>query len=255
MSAALPCLPLGIASVRDILCLLVLGVAPTVAQTIPGAVLARREPHHHLAYEDSTIRVLRVHVPAHDTTLLHEHQADYFWIALGASTVVSARPATPDATITVPDLSFHYTPGKFAHVARSPGDTPFDNITVELLQPQTGARNLCESAVSGEPLDCAPPSAPTPRFFVGGDERPAFATDQLRVSLVTIAPGAALRPGTPAHIIWLIALDSTDAGQRLRITGGPKWVGGTSRATNSTWTLENRSRKPLRIIAVAGASP
>src|SRR5439155_806630 len=80
-------------------------------------------------------------VPAHDTTLLHEHDPDYFWIALGKSTVINAKPGLPDATITSADLSVHYTPGKFAHVARNPGDTPFDNITVELLEPQRSVRN------------------------------------------------------------------------------------------------------------------
>src|SRR3954470_20379170 len=115
---------------------LCIAAAPVGAQSIRGAVLAKREPHHHLAYEDSVVRVLRVRVPAHDTTLLHEHDPDYFWIALGPSEVINAKPGLPDATITSPDLSVHYTPGKFAHVARNPGDTPFDNITVELLEPQ-----------------------------------------------------------------------------------------------------------------------
>src|SRR5689334_827587 len=124
------------------------------SQSIPGAVLAKNEPHHHLAYQDSTLRVLRVRVPAHDTTLLHEHDPDYFWIALGASTVVNAKLGSPDATIASSDLSIHYTPGNFAHVARNPGTVPFDNITVELLEPQTAVRNLCEPAVADKPLDC-----------------------------------------------------------------------------------------------------
>src|SRR5512146_1374189 len=114
-----------------------------VAQSMPGAVLAKREPHHHLAFEDATIRVLRVRVPPHDSTLLHEHDADYFWIALGASEFVNARLGAPDAMARSADLAVHYAPGKFAHVARNPGASPFDNLTVELLGAQTGVRNLC----------------------------------------------------------------------------------------------------------------
>src|SRR6476660_2403896 len=91
---------------------------PAIAQSIPGAVLAKNEPHHHLAYQDDVLRVLRVRVAPHDTTLLHEHDPDYFWIALGASTVTNAKLGSPDATISSTDLSMHYTPGKFAHVAR-----------------------------------------------------------------------------------------------------------------------------------------
>src|SRR6478735_6566768 len=91
--------------------LLLLCAVAVRAQSIPGAVLAKREPHHHLVYEDSTLRVLRVRVPGHDTTLLHEHAPDYFWIALGASTVINAKPGAPDATIASSDQSIHYTVG------------------------------------------------------------------------------------------------------------------------------------------------
>jgi len=66
-----------ITSGRIVLCLLLVATTTARAQSIPGAVLARNEPHHHLAYQDSTLRVLRVRVPAHDTTLLHEHDPDY----------------------------------------------------------------------------------------------------------------------------------------------------------------------------------
>src|SRR5262245_28874635 len=131
--------------------LLVVCAVTVQAQTIPGAVLAKDEPHHHLAYEDASIRVLRVRVPAHDTTLLHEHDPDYFWVALGNSRVINARVGSPDATIASTDLSIHYTVGPFAHVARNPGAVPFDNITVELLEPQKNVRNICEESVTGKP--------------------------------------------------------------------------------------------------------
>src|SRR5579872_2874783 len=155
----------------------VLAPRPVRAQSIAGAVLAKREPHHHVAFEDSVLRVLRVHVAGHDTTLLHEHDADYFWVALGASTVVNAKLGAPDATITSSDLSVHYTLGQFAHVARNPGGSAFDNITVELLGRQTNPRNLCEAAVSGTPVRCA--RARQGAWVRGATEHAAFETDQL----------------------------------------------------------------------------
>src|ERR1043166_6781603 len=170
----------------------ILAPAQITAQSIPGAVLAKREPHHHLVYEDSTLRVLRVRVPAHDTTLLHEHDPDYFWVALGASTVVNVKPGFPDANITSGDLSFHYTFGKFAHMPQNPGAPPSDNITVELLEPQADPRNLCEPARADAPLDCPSPSS---AFFAGAVEHPALTTAHLRVSLLTISAGGALQPG------------------------------------------------------------
>jgi hypothetical protein len=221
------------------------------AQSIAGAVLAKREPHHHLVYEDSTLRVLRVRVPAHDTTLLHEHDRDYFWIALGPSTVVNAKLGTPDATISSADLSFHYTFGKFAHVARNPGLIPFDNITVELLERQTNIRNLCEPAMADKPLDCPAPSPRTKSFFSGATEHPALSTSQTRVSLLTIAPGGTVRPTMRGRAMWLIALDSTDAGPGLAIDGAGQWIGGTFRAPAlKEWRIENRGSSPIRVIAV-----
>ena len=230
---------------------LLIGASAT-AQSIPGAVLAKREPHHHLVYEDSTIRVLRVRVPPHDTTLLHEHDPDYFWVALGASTLVNVRPGVPDATVTSADLAVHYSFGKFAHIARNPGDTPFDNITVELLEAQTGVRNLCETAVAEKPLDCPVPAlgGRATSMFTGATEHPALATDQLVVSLATIAPGATLRPRA-ANTTWVIALDSADAGRALVVDGGPRWVGGTFRAiAGKAWTVKNHGAFVVRVITV-----
>jgi hypothetical protein len=231
--------------------LLLLTATAVRAQSIPGAVLAKREPHHHPVFEDSTLRVLRVHISGHDTTLLHEHDPDYFWIALGASSFVNAKPGVPDAIVNAPDLSIHYTPGKFAHVARNPGTKPFNNVTVELLEAQTNVHNLCERAIADKPLDCpAPP--PKPRIaFAGATVNPAFASAETRVSLVTIAPGAAMTPVLKSRGTWIIALDSAVAGRALVLNGGPAWIGGTARApADKAWTLENRSKQIVRAIVV-----
>lgn len=231
--------------------LLLLSAIAVHAQSIPGAVLAKREPHHHLVYEDSSLRVLRVRVPAHDTTLLHEHDPDYFWIALGPSTVVNAKPGVPDATITSPDLSIHYTPGHFAHVARNPGGTPFDNITVELLKPQTDVRNLCEHALADKPVDCPASYTQSKSFLSGVAQHAAFASRQLRVDLVTIAPGGVLRSTETAKSVWVIALDSADVGRALVINGAGTWVGGTVRASQrAPLAVKNTARSAIRVIAV-----
>jgi hypothetical protein len=224
---------------------------PARSQSIAGAVPAQREPHHHLVYEDSTLRVLRVRVPPHDTTLLHEHDPDYFWISLGPSTLVNVRAGLPDATVTSRDLAVHYSVGNFAHIARNPGARPFDNITVELLEPQTGLRNLCEAAVADKPLDChESPTGPKPRFS-GATEHPALASDQLTVSLEEILPGATMRPPAASKTTWVIALDSTDTRQKLEVSGGPRWVGGTFRAANGQrWALRNGSDGEIRVITV-----
>ena len=231
--------------------MLILPALPAWAQSIPGAVLAKREPHHHLAYEDSTLRVLRVRVPAHDTTLLHEHDPDYFWIALGASEVVNARLGAPEVTITSADLSIHYSTGKFAHVARNPGESPFDNITVELLARQTNVRNLCERAVADQPLACPRVPAKRTQRFPGASEHPAFASDQLRVSLVTIQPGAVMQPSARTTRAWVIALDTADVGRALTSDGSDRWVGGTLRpAVGARWRVRNRGKSIIYVLTI-----
>ena len=240
--------------------LLVSATATLGAQSIPGAVFARHEPHHHLAYEDSVLRVLRVHVPAHDTTLLHEHDPDYFWIALGASEVVNAKPGVPDATITSADLSIHYTKGNFAHVARNPGAVPFDNITVELLGASQGrVRNRCEEAVVGEPLSCPTrPEAPQPGVTV----HRAFETGRLRVDLVTMAAGSAVSGPTAQAHAWIIALNANTAPRSLEIAvrgarsaaaspDGMDWHGGVWRApSHHDWSVTNTGSTPIRVLEV-----
>lgn len=222
---------------------------PASAQTIKGAVLAKHEPHHHLAYEDAELRVLRVSVPAKDTTLLHEHGPDYFWIALGASDVINARLGQPDAAIKSTDLSIHYTVGKFAHVARNPGTAPFNNITVELLTPHSNVKNRCEEAVAQQALDCPSPANAMPRPA----EYPAFDTDQMQVELVTVAPGAALngRAGGPKGS-WLIALDTAVTKDLIHIVApAVRWVGGTMHAPGgAVWQVHNASTAPIKLISV-----
>lgn len=226
-----------------------LGIA-SVAGAQPRAVIAKAEPHHHLVYEDATMRVLRVRVPSHDSTMLHEHDPDYFWIALGPSTIVNAKLGVPEATVTSADLSIHYTPGKFAHVARNPGSVPFDNITIELLEPQAGLRPLCD-AVSNDPLDC-PPSDKAPTLFTGATEHPSFQTNSLRVSLVTIEPEKTFRPNEQTRATWIIALDTLDtkSGESLRVDARGKWVGGTFYAPKGAWSLTNHTTHAVRALAV-----
>lgn len=231
-------------SLRSLALVLTIATPSLSAQSIPGAVLAGHEPHHHLAYEDSGIRVLRVHVGAHDSTLLHEHDPDYFWIALGTSSFVNARPGAADAVVAAPALSVHYAPGHFAHVARNPGDTAFDNITIELLGTQTNVRNLCEPAMAGQPLSCKAPS----QRFEDRIEHPAFETDQLHVSLFTLPAGTSMRRLTPAGRTWIVALDTTDV---RALSTGSRWVGGVSAVRQADWIVHNNGKRTVRLLVIA----
>jgi hypothetical protein len=78
----------------------------------------------------------------------------------------------------------------------------------------------------------------------------------MRVSLVTIAAGGILRATTPARTVWVIALDSADAGRGLVLEGAAKWVGGSFRAgRESRWGIKNRGGSPIRVVTLVRVAP
>ena len=114
---------------------------------------ASGEPHHHLKIENEYVRVYYVEVLPHENTLLHQHDHDYIYVSLGPSDVISAILDKPEIHLQLKDGETHFTRGGFAHVARNLADTPFRNITIELLKPQTNPYNLCGQIQPGSITD------------------------------------------------------------------------------------------------------
>jgi hypothetical protein len=143
---------------------------PLAHGNVPG------EPHHHLKIENEYVRVYYVEAPPHESTLLHQHDHDYIYVSLGTSDVVNAIVNKPEIHLQLKDGETHFTRGGFAHVARNLADTPFRNITIELLKPQGEARNICQKVVEGPLGDCNRSSqarvtqvfTPTPWFETAG---------------------------------------------------------------------------------------
>jgi len=116
---------------------------PLAHGNVPG------EPHHHLKIENEYVRVYYVEVPPHEDTQLHQHDHDYIYVSLGPSDVVNAVRDKPEVHLVLKDGETHFTRGRFAHIARNLADTPFRNVTVELLKTQAEPRNLCAEVVQG----------------------------------------------------------------------------------------------------------
>jgi hypothetical protein len=123
----------------------------------PTAVPIRNEPHHHLVLENEYVRVFRVSLPAHDATLLHQHDVPYLYISLGPADVINAVQGRPETRLVMTDGQLGYSPGHFAHIARTDTGTPFDNVTIELLHPQGEPHNICANVVAGPVKDCSGP--------------------------------------------------------------------------------------------------
>ena len=114
-------------------------VAPVSAQTKkqpnpPSEVEITAEPSHHLAFQNSYVRVFQVEVAPHSSTLLHRHRHDYIFVSLGPAEVSNEVEGKSPVTLKLQNGEARFTEGNFAHVARNLANTPFRNVTIELLQ-------------------------------------------------------------------------------------------------------------------------
>jgi len=171
---------------KPLLCSLLLLFAFSLNAQAPVAVPAAKEPHHHLVLENSYVRVLRVSVPAHDATLLHQHDVPYIYVALGPGDVINAVAGKPEAHLVMTDGQVGYSRGGFAHIARTDSGIPFNNVTIELLRPQGEVQNICAEIVPGAAQRNCGKTVTEKRN--GASIVPQFATDETEVSLTRLDP-------------------------------------------------------------------
>ena len=238
--------------------ILFLARGQALAQDAGAAVPVMAEPHHHLAYSDDHVRLFQVEVPAHTATLLHQHDRDYVWVALGNAAFVNAVAAQPEARVVAADASVHFSRGGFAHVARNESASDFRNVTIELLQAQSNPRNLCDQVIAAQPTACPAATSQHP-LFGGVSVRPAFQTDQMRVSILRLEPRGSLKVPASANPPLLVALDSSDADVTLsyRVTGEDMVSHARLRrgsvhtaSTDAEWELRNPGGTPIRFLAM-----
>ncbi len=239
-----------------LLCLACAIAAPARAQkTVPITA----EPHHHLVYTGARIRTFRVEVPAHSSTLIHEHVVDYFWIALGASEFVNAAVGKPEAKVVAADGSVHFTRGGFSHLARVDGAKPFRNVTLELPEEQTHPGSLCELISADDKLNCDDAMKIAAQTYSGGTIFPAFTTDQIRVTRIALAPDQAVeiaKSATPPMLVALNEINGTAHTTCVATSGGATitlraHIGDAFPGTeNHACTVHNAGKAPIRFLAV-----
>jgi hypothetical protein len=202
---------------KPLLCSLLLSFAFSLSAQAPVAVPIVSEPHHHLVFENSYVRVFRVSVPAHGATLLHQHDLPYVYVSLGPADVINAVAGKPEARLVMTDGQVAYSRGGFAHVARTDAGSPFDNVTVELLNPQGGAHNLCAKIVDGpagacpNPESLATPTHPAPL----SSSSELFETDEFVAESGVLAPKSKYADKQPVNSALLITLKETQLNVKL----------------------------------------
>lgn len=210
----------------------------------PAEVEITSEGHHHLAIENEFVRVFQVEVAPHSETLRHRHRHDYVFVTLGPSQVENDVVGKPPVTLRLQDGETRFTPGNFAHVAKNLADTPFRNVTIELLKDEAAHKT-------------PPPKWDEERgvhVFAGGTEDIMFVQDGVRVSEINLQPGATVPKHH--HVGPHLVVAVTDLDVRSDVdgqspvpahlkAGDVKWVPG-----GFTHTLTNSGKSPARFVTL-----
>ncbi len=174
-------------------CVLFLFLTAVLAAQSAPEVEITAEPHHHQVLANDQVRVFYVDVPPHSDTLMHWHRHDYIYVTLGATEVVNAVKGKDPVTVKLADGDTRFLPATFAHVARNPGDHPFRNVTIELLQ---DAKLRQSTAKWDEDRGL--------QILHGGTQEILFVKDGVRASEIELQPGG-VAP-MPAKAYLLVAL-------------------------------------------------
>src|SRR5437870_12342238 len=62
------------------------------------------DPHHRLSLENQYVRVFKLDVPPHESTLMHRHRRDSIVVTLVASEVSNEVEEKPAATLKLQDV-------------------------------------------------------------------------------------------------------------------------------------------------------
>jgi hypothetical protein len=169
-----------------------------------ASVPITKEPHHHLVLENSYVRVFRIEIISPDATLLHRHDNPYVYMSIGKAEFTNAVEGKADTRVKMTDGQLGYSRGGFSHVIRTESDTPFYNLTIELLHPQGEMRSECAKVVNG-PLE--------------GCSAPVSAVEKVAEKIISPKEGtdAAGSPGTGANTP--LAQSAPDNGKK--VSAGP----------------------------------
>ena len=223
--------------------LLFLLLATLAAQATAPEVEITSEPSHHPALENEYLRVFQVEVGPHAATLMHRHRHDYLFVTLGDSHVSNEVDGKAPVDLKLADGDTRFVPGNFAHIARNLAETPFRNVTIEIMQ--------------DERMRAAPPAWPEEsgeKTFAGGRSKILFVKDGVRVSEVDLDAGATVPSHQHNGPHLLVAVSDLDL--RSDVDGmGPmpgkfkagdiKWLPG-----GFTHTLTNTGAHAARLVTV-----
>jgi quercetin dioxygenase-like cupin family protein len=194
------------------------------------------EPRHHPKFENEFVRVWDVTVPAGDATLWHIHRNDNVVVTLAEARLrIEALGAAPvEAEWKFGAVRF--SKATYIHRAINIGDTPFRNLTIELLKPTAFVPDL----------STLPKQA---------GREPVFENGRVRVYRLSLAPGES----TGMHSHSLPGLVVAITGGKLEITTeGKRTTDGQDvtaadvrwRAGATTHSIKNVGATPFEAVDI-----
>ncbi len=192
----------AIAGLLLLICCFSLAIAAEAPTVIPLA----SEPHHHLALHNEYVNVYQVEVAPHDSVLLHRHDFDAISVMISSAQVTVVTPGKPDEHRKLVDGQVRLQARGYVHSTTIEGENTYRNVTVELLQPQQGAHNLCSAVMASGPLNC--PATQASAANETHISQPQFETDQTLVTLIRVLPHKKVAIGDAQHSELVVALDS-----------------------------------------------
>ncbi|MFZ3342724.1 MAG: hypothetical protein WA213_17710 [Terriglobales bacterium] len=168
------------------------------------------EPSHHLALENSYVRAFKVEVAPHAATLMHRHRHDYIFVTLGDAHISNEVQGKAPVEAMLYDGDARFVSGNFAHVARNLADTPFRNVTIELLQDEK-----MRSAPTHWDKDSGLET------FNGGQRKILFVKDGVRVSQIELSAKMAMPKDEHVRPRLLVAVSDFELGENANGHGSP----------------------------------
>jgi quercetin dioxygenase-like cupin family protein len=208
----------------------------------PAEVEITAEPNHHLLLQNQYVRVFKLEVPPHVTTLQHPHRHDYIAVTLGLSQVENDVAGKPPATLTLQDGETRFVPGGFTHFGKNLSDQPYRTLIIELMQDKKARQKAPWDEDRGL------------HILHGGTEDILFVKDGVRASELQLQPGGILpkhRHTGPHLIVAVTALDlRSDVGGKAPAqiqleAGDVSWV-----KAGMTDTLTNAGTQNAKLITL-----
>jgi hypothetical protein len=227
---------------RVLLCLAATLLTP---QATAPEVEITAEPHHHLTFENKSIRVFNVEVPPNTETLMHWHRHDYISVSLGPAEIVNTVKDKPPVTVKLPDGDVRFVSATFAHFVRDLAGSPFRNVTIEILDDAT-LRNSTAKWDEDRGLD----------VLTNGTKQILFVKDGIRATEFELQPGGIVPMHHHTGPYLLVAVSDLDLRDKYLNNvhpsdlghlkpGDSKWLPG-----NYSHTVTNTGPNPAKFVTL-----